>query len=250
MDHGLVAATTRQTRADVRRAEWWRNGAVSGFVATVGMTLVLAASYLLVRALGNPDGSTVERWFAALGDNPVTRQTTDAAVLAIGINLIVGWVLALVYARWAEPMLSGPGWRKGMIFSLVPFLLSLVVFLPFFGGGLFGIGLGAGPLPIVGNLVLHLVYGGILGTVYALMLEDGLDGSDADWGVSHGVGRAAGNGVGIGVVVGAVLGLVGRWMFAPTADPVEVVVMAAVAGGAVGVTIGALVGLAPPSKPA
>lgn len=248
MSHGVAVATTRQSRADVRRAEWWRNGLVSGFVATVGMTVVLAASYLLVRALGDATGSTIDRWFAALGDNPVTRQTADAAIVAIGVNLLVGWGLALVYARWVEPALGGPGWRKGVVFSLLPFLLSLIVFLPFFGGGPFGVGLGAGPLPIVGNLVLHLVYGAVLGSVYALMLEDGVDGTDADWGVSRGVGRAAGNGVGIGIVAGAIVGLLGRAALAPSADIAEVVVLAAVAGGAVGVTIGALIGLAPTSQ--
>lgn len=245
MAHNAAAVVSRQTRADVRRAEWWRNGLVSGFVATVGMTLVLAASYLAVRAFGDANGSVVDRWFAALGDNAVTRQTADAAVVAIGINLLVGWVLALVYARWAEPALSGPGWRKGMLFSLVPFLLSLVVFLPSFGGGLLGIGLGAGPLPIVGNLVLHLVYGAILGSVYAQMLEDGLDGSNADWDASHAASRAAGNGVGIGIIAGAIVGLLAHALFVPTADVAEFVVMAAVAGGAIGVTIGALIGLAP-----
>lgn len=245
MTHGLAVDAARQTRADVRRAEWWRNGIVSGFVATVGMTVVLGASYLLVRVLGDPNGSSIERWFAALADNPVTRQTADAAVVAIGINLLVGWVLALAYARWVEPALSGPGWRKGMLFSLIPFLLSLVVFLPVFGGGLFGASLGAGPLPILGNLVLHLVYGGILGGVYALMLEDGLDGTDDDWGVSNAVVRAAGNGVGIGIVVGALVGLLGRSAFAPDGGTAGVVVIAALVGGAIGVTVGALVGLAP-----
>ncbi len=245
MAQNAATVMAKQTRAEVRRAEWWRNGLVSGFVATVGMTLVLAASYLLVRALGDADGSAVDRWFAALANNPVTRRTADAAVVAIGINLLVGWVLALAYARWVEPALSGPGWRKGMLFSLVPFLLSLVVFLPLFGGGLFGSGLGAGPLPIVGNLVLHLAYGAILGSVYAQMVQDGVDGSDADWGVSHEVGRAAGNGVGIGIVVGALVGVLAHALFAPAADIAEFVVMAAVAGGAVGVTIGAMIGIAP-----
>ncbi len=33
-------------------------------------------------------------------------------------------------------------------------------------GGFFGLGIGAGPLPIIGNLILHLVYGATLGTLY------------------------------------------------------------------------------------
>lgn len=56
------------------------------------------------------------------------------------------------------------------MFSLIPWAFSLVVFLPLVGGGFLGLGLGAGPLPILGNLLLHAVYGVTLGSV--LGLED------------------------------------------------------------------------------
>ena len=49
---------------------------------------------------------------------------------------------------------------------MLPALVSLVVVLPLLGGGLFGLALGAGPLPIIGNVLLHVVYGAILGVVY------------------------------------------------------------------------------------
>ena len=38
----------------------------------------------------------------------------------------------------------------------------------------------AGPLPILGNLILHLVYGAILGISYAEATEDCLDDTDVD----------------------------------------------------------------------
>ena len=241
-DIGVATSATWQTRAEARRAEWLRNGVVSGFVATVAMTAVLAAAYLLVNILGDVDGGPIGRWFAALGDNPVTRRAADAVVLAIGVNLLVGWALALVYARWVEPALGGPGWRKGMIFSLLPWLLSLVVVLPLFGGGMFGVELGAGPLPILGNLILHLVYGGILGGVYATMLDDGLDGSDAEWGDAVATGRRAAAGVIGGVLIGALLGLLAAPLVLPGGGT-GVVLAAALLGGAFGLTVGAFAGL-------
>ena len=42
----------------------------------------------------------------------------------------------------------------------------MIIFLPLAGGGLLGLGLGAGPLPILGNLLVHLVYGVTLGFLY------------------------------------------------------------------------------------
>ena len=48
------------------------------------------------------------------------------------------------------------------------------------GGGLLGMNIGAGPLPILGNLILHLVYGAVLGSAYAEAAEDWLDDTDVD----------------------------------------------------------------------
>lgn len=238
-----AAASTFQARTEARRDDWLRNGAISGFFATIAMTVVLAVAFGLTNALGDADGGQIGRWFAALGDNAITQRTADAVVVAIGLNLLVGWVLALAYARWAEPALAGPGWRKGMVFSLIPWLLSLVLFLPIVGGGLFGADLGAGPLPTLGNLVLHLVYGGILGGVYALLVADSLDASDEDWTEAVASGRSAAIGVAAGAVVGILLG----WLLAPqlaAADARGTVVLAgALIGGAFGLVVGAFAGM-------
>ena len=71
-------------------------------------------------------------------------------------------LLALVYARYVEPRLSGASWWRDAV-RAHPWLLSLIIFLPLMGGGLLGMNIGAGPLPILGNLILHLVYGAVLG---------------------------------------------------------------------------------------
>jgi len=243
MTRDIGTAATWPARADGRREEWVRNGLVSGFMATVGMTVVLAAAYLLVTIVGDAEGGLIRRWLAALGDNPVTRRTADAVVLAIGLNLLVGWVLALAYARWVEPATGGPGWLKGARFAAIPWFLSLVLFLPLVGGGFFGVELGAGPLPVLGNLVLHLVYGAILGAVYGLMLEDGGEGSDEEQGSAVAIGRNAAFGVVGGVIVGALLG----WLLAPQLVPGDggtiVALAGALLGGAFGLTVGAFAGM-------
>ena len=55
-----------------------------------------------------------------------------------------------------------------MLFSIIPWFLSLVVFFPIVGAGFFGADLDAGPLPAIGNLILHLIYGAVLGSMYTV----------------------------------------------------------------------------------
>jgi len=154
----------------VRRArpQAWATAVISaGFVATVAMAVVLLGSYLTVRALGSPAATSFQLWFWALSHNRVVDFTTGSPYLLSALHLAFGMAWAVVYAAWAEPHLSGPGWRRGLLFSLVPWVGSVLVFLPAVGAGPLGLDLAAGPLPALGSLVLHLIYGSVLGGLYA-----------------------------------------------------------------------------------
>jgi hypothetical protein len=155
----------RERRA---RPRAWVPAVVSaGFVATVLMTVALLGAYLVVRTLGATDASLLQLWFWGLSHNRVVDFTTASPYLLAALHLGFGIAWAVVYAAWAEPHLDGPGWRRGVLFSFVPWVGSVLVFLPAAGGGPLGLELGAGPLPAVGNLVLHLIYGSVLGELYA-----------------------------------------------------------------------------------
>ncbi len=162
----------------------------------------------------------------------------------------MGLVLALVYARYAEPRLTGPSWWRGMIFSLVPWLLSLVIFLPLMGGGLLGMDIGAGPLPILGNLILHLVYGAVLGSSYAEAAEDWLDDTDVD----RGNAASAERGAAIGLAAGLIPGFIVGWLIAPAFDdlvgrPATAIGMAFI-GAVIGLAIGSFAGMSRAQTPA
>src|SRR5215212_5388288 len=131
------------------REGWLRNG----LLAAGAMTLTLAVAYGIAAGLGDASGGFLGRWLWALTHNRLTEAVGGRPTLFMGL------ALSILYAGFAEQHLGGPGWRRGLLFALVPWALSLVVFLPLVGGGLFGLGLGAGLLPILGNLVVHLVYG-------------------------------------------------------------------------------------------
>ncbi len=232
-----------RTRDEVRDDAWLQDGIIAGFVATFAMTIVLAAAYLLARAIGDEEGPTILRWFWNLAHNPITERPENAPFIAIGLNLLVGLVLAVIYARVFEPMLGGPGWRKGMIFALIPWLISIVAFLPIMGGGFLGMDIEAGPLPILGNLILHIVYGAVLGGIYGLRLEQGLDDTPAERANAIRSERGAAIGVAMGVAIGAVAGWLLSGQIEEIATQATTVVVGALAGGAIGLLIGSMVGM-------
>ncbi|MDF3018600.1 MAG: hypothetical protein K0R44_3825, partial [Thermomicrobiales bacterium] len=74
------------------------------------------------------------------------------------------------------------------------------------GGGVLGMDVGAGPLPILGNLILHLVYGAVLGISYAEATEDWLDDTDIDRGNAAAAERGAAVAV-VGLAIGSFAGM-------------------------------------------
>jgi hypothetical protein len=239
-----------RSSTDAPREDWLRAGVLAGFLGTFAMTVVLLAAYGLASGIGSADGGAIQRWSWALVNNPVAERTADGVVLAIGANLAMGLLLALVYARYAEPRLHGPSWWRGMQFSLVPWLLSLVVFLPLMGGGVLGMDVGAGPLPILGNLILHLVYGAVLGISYAEATEDWLDDTDID----RGNAAAAERGAAVGLIAGLIPGFVVGWLIAPAFDDLvgrpATAIGVAFIGAVVGLAIGSFAGMGRGQGPA
>jgi hypothetical protein len=167
---------------------------LAGFVASLTMLLVFLVAYNLARLLSvTPTPSwpalvrtsiihpaewvaggaatqtdvlqTPRLWLVNLTHNRLIDAGLDGVYLAAGVYIAGGLLWAVLYSL-VEPRLPGSPWQRGVTFALVPALVSLVVVLPLLGGGLFGLALGAGPLPIIGNLLLHAVYGAILGVVY------------------------------------------------------------------------------------
>jgi len=150
---------------------WVSRAIVAGFLASVAALLVLMAAYGFAAAAGSTDPRApfLSRWFWNLSHNPVTRLVASVQLLqAIGLHLVAGMGCAVVYAGVVEPKVYGPGWRKGLIFAIVPCLVSLFVFLPLVGAGAVGMAVGAGLLPGLGAILLHAVYGIMLGETYAL----------------------------------------------------------------------------------
>lgn len=126
---------------------------LSGFVASTAMQLAFAVGCAAVAA------GPAYAWVQTLRNSGVVDLSRPAIHQAIGLYFLLGLLWAVVYQHAVEHRLSGPPWERGLIFATVPWLFSVLVLLPLAGGGLLGVGLGAGPLPLIGSLALHALYG-------------------------------------------------------------------------------------------
>ncbi len=230
------------TEAPALRFDWLRASIASGFIATFAMTVCLAIAYAIANGLGDANGNAIQRQLEALSANELTRGVGDTFAVGMVLNLAMGLLWAMVYARWVEPRLTGPGWRRGTMFSIIPFSLSILVFFPIAGIGILGIDANAGILPVLGNLILHLVYGAVLGTIYAIDARSGV-GSQRDTEANTNSERAAAFGVVIGGIAGVIVGFAVGPMFDELADGAVIALAGALTGAAIGMLIGSFLGL-------
>ena len=131
-------------------------GIVAGFVATV----VLSAMMMMKQSMGLMPEL-----------NPIA-MISDMAGLA---SPIIGWIghFAIGTVFWGagfailEHYLPGPYWLRGMVFAIGAWLLMMIVVMPMAGAGAFGLGLGV--MRPIATLLLHVVFGLVLGGVYGLL---------------------------------------------------------------------------------
>jgi hypothetical protein len=137
----------------------WLKGMVAGFVATV----VLSALMLMKTMMGvMPELNPIKMMSDMLGAPPAVGWV---------MHFMIGSVLWGTLFAWLDPNIPGEGhWLKGILFAIGAWLVMMIVMMPMAGAGLFGSHLGM--MAPVMTLILHVIYGFVLGTVYALERPD------------------------------------------------------------------------------
>jgi hypothetical protein len=131
-------------------------GMLAGFVAT----LVLTALMLLNSTLDLIPQINIIRLLTALGTLSVPSAWMD--------HFIVGVVVwGLLFAVYDGAATRPAHWLKGIIFGAFAWLMMMVAFMPLAGAGFFGSKIGI--TAPVGLLIVHFIYGVVLGATYGLL---------------------------------------------------------------------------------
>jgi len=218
---------------------------LAGFVASVAMVMAFAVAFVAALALSRLPVPVLAGWFGSLTHNQLIDATAPNLYAATAVFFAGGLIWALLYALIFEPRLQGPAWRRGVEFALVPWLVSLLIFMPLLGGGVLGASLGAGPLPVVGNLILHALYGAVLGVVWGSaesVVDYPRQAPDSENLQASRISElGAARGLVIGLIVGSLVGvLVAALLSVASMNPLAMVVAIGLTGAAFGAFVGSL----------
>jgi uncharacterized membrane protein YagU involved in acid resistance len=127
----------------------WSRAVAGGLVATAMMTVLMLTAPLM----GLPPMNVGAMLGSMMG---------GSLFLGWMAHFVLGTVLAIVYAATFATRLPGPGFVRGALYGLLPYIVAQLVVMPMMGAGAFGGSFGAG----FGSFMGHLVYGAVLGGIY------------------------------------------------------------------------------------
>jgi hypothetical protein len=233
---------------------------VAGFIAATA-TLVLcgpvwgAAMLIAAHAFSAPAwAAPAVAWLQLLPRTGLVDPAGPMLYQVLGVYFVAGLLWAPVYTHIFSVRMTSLQWERGLVFACVPWLFSSVVLLPMAGGGLLGLGFGAGPLPLIGSLALYAVYGVALTRLTGPVNVPGRERvwtGDVQSAATHGAEVGAAAGVVAGLVIGAAFGLSVITVFQSAGvpggvsmHPLGLFAASTFVGGALGGLIGSFLGLA------
>jgi uncharacterized membrane protein YagU involved in acid resistance len=134
-------------------------GLIAGFIATVVLSIFMIAK----SSVGLLPQLTPIEDIVHVADR-LTGMTLPLPFGWIGHFVIGTVVWGIIYVA-LQASLPGAPVVKGLIFGALAWLAMMIFFMPLAGHGLFALSLG--PPATVATLVLHLIYGAVLGVAYA-----------------------------------------------------------------------------------
>ena len=134
-------------------------GMAAGFLATV----VLSALMVMKAMMGVMPGLNAIRMLTQMAHGMLGTPASPAVGWLL--HFLIGTVSWGTTYAWLRPRLPGGPAARGMLFATGAWLMMMLVVMPMAGAGPFGLRLGV--MAPVATLVLHLVYGAVLGVADA-----------------------------------------------------------------------------------
>lgn len=127
-------------------------GILGGLVGTA----VLSALMLMKTAMGVMPQLDVIRMLAGM--------MGISSAMAWGIHFMIGAIWGVLFALSFRAIPGGGPVVKGIVFGMVAWLMMMVMVMPMAGAGFFGMTMGM--MAPVMTLMLHLVFGALMGLVH------------------------------------------------------------------------------------
>lgn len=132
---------------------------INGILAGLAATVVLSVLMIIKAKMGMmPDVNVIAMLAKTMGGGPAIGWL---AHFMIGV-VIYGVIYSAVFSKL--PLTSSAA--RGAALGVAGWLLMMIAVMPMMGAGFFGLGLASGIMVPIVTLVLHLIYGVVLGTVY------------------------------------------------------------------------------------
>src|SRR5579871_1220142 len=103
---------------ETRLRRWTPHAIISGFIATMAMGVVLIMAFVFADAASSSSGNFIAQWLYGLAHNQITTTAKNYLWVAVALYLCFGLIWAVIYAYFFEPLLHGPGWLEGLLFSI------------------------------------------------------------------------------------------------------------------------------------
>lgn len=131
-------------------------GMAAGLVATVVISMMM----LMKKALGIMPGFGLINMLQTVTDEPKPIDWLIHFVVGI---VIYGLLIALLAS-----ILPFDYWLDGIVVGLIGWMLASLTLMPAAGKGLFGLGYGASGF--IMSMMMHVVFGAVLGLVYGWLV--------------------------------------------------------------------------------
>ncbi|GAA5524668.1 hypothetical protein Maes01_01225 [Microbulbifer aestuariivivens] len=136
-----------------------KQGLIAGFWATVVLSMIMVMKAMMgLMPNMNPIADIVHVF------DMFTGMQAGMMVGWLG-HFFIGTVAWGILYSLLVNKLPGGGLMKGLIFGAIAWMAMMVIFMPLAGQGFFG--MKEGIMAMMATLMLHMVYGAVLGLVYA-----------------------------------------------------------------------------------